>query len=150
MGRSVSYLNNAEFVLYFPAPNGLDENGEYNEDLANLEWDCMMDNLTFEIMNKLPSYYKVEEWDNRETRIFLQNKLCNIGISEYCGLVSLSVAPINRDCQYSDSQYKENFAKQHARKIKKTLQKIIDDSGLTRLNKIGSFSNGECLYQKAE
>jgi len=145
MGRSVSYLNNAEIVLYFPIENEYNEDGEFDEDLSQINWDDMILNLTCEIKAKLPSYSECDEWDNRETRIFLQNNLCNIGISEYCGLVSLSVAP--RENSYSEHWVREQFSVYHANRIKNTLQKILDDLGLNRLKKIGTFSNGEAVFE---
>lgn len=138
MGRSVSYLNNAEVVLYFPYQSEED-----------YEWRDLILNLQSEIQAKLPSYIESDKWDNRETRIILENDFCNIGISEYCGLVSLSVAPKDFDYQYSDTQYKVNFAVHHARQIKKTLEKVLDGLSLGRLNRIGGFSNGTSVYQKA-
>lgn len=139
MGRSVNYLNNAEVVLYF--------NTEIED---SFEWSEMVQDLIVAIKSKLPSYYaSINKWDNRETRIILDNKFCNIGISEYCGLVSLSVAPKEQTEYYSDNQYKQNFAIHHARQIEKTLQKCLDNLGLNRLNKLGTFSNGESIYQKA-
>jgi hypothetical protein len=141
MGRSVNYLDNAEVVLYFPF--------QYSDDVEmdNMEWDDMVGNLKCEIIKRLPSYYEVKDkWGNRETRIILENNLCSIGISEYCGLVSLSVAP--RENDYGESWTREQFAIHHANQIEKTLQGVLNYLGLTNLRKIGSFSNGEGVFEK--
>lgn len=145
MGRSVSYLDNAEVVLYFPFENEYNEAGEYDEFLSQLNWDDTVTNLQAEIKAKLPSYYEVDKWGNRETKIILENNLCSIGISEYCGLVSLSVAPTNNEYD----SWHEQFAKRHANQIKGTLEKVLKELSLTNLRKIGTFSNGELVYQKA-
>jgi len=146
MGRSVNYLDNAEVVLYFPFENEYNEEGEFDEFLSQMNWDDTVRNLQCEIRAKLPSYYDVkDEWDNRETRIILKNSLCVIGISEYCGLVSLSVAPRNNDYD----AWHESFAVRHANQIKGTLEKVLNDLGLTNLRKIGTASNGEAFFQKA-
>ena len=106
MGRSVSYLDNAEVVIYFPIENELNEQGECDDFLSQLNWDDLVSNLQCEIKAKLPSYSVCKnKWDNRETRIILENDLCNIGISEYCGLVSLSVAPKNETNYYGYKNY---------------------------------------------
>lgn len=149
MGRSVNYLDNAEVVLYFPFNGGQDENGNYDEFCADLEWDDMLHNLICEIKKKLPSYSIVnDKWGNRETRIILENNLCSIGISEYCGLVSLSVAPRSETNYYgSEGQYKENFAIHHANQIERTLEKVLHDLGLKNLRKVGTFSNGEAVFE---
>lgn len=140
MSRSVNYCDNAEVVLYF--------HFQYSDDVEmdNMFWDDMVLNLQYEIKKRLPSYYVVKnQWDNKETRIILQNNLCNIGISEYCGLVSLSVAPKE---QNEWTTYCENFAKNHAKQISKTLVKILKYLGLTNLKKVASFSNGETIFRK--
>jgi hypothetical protein len=139
MGRSVNYLDNAEVVLYFPF--------QYSDDVEmdNMEWDDMVGNLKCEIIKRLPSYYEVKDkWGNRETRIILENSFCSIGISEYCGLVSLSVAPRENDYE----NYSEGLAIHHAKQIEKTLQEVLNYLGLTSLRKIGSFSNGEGVFEK--
>jgi hypothetical protein len=141
MGRSVNYLDNAEVVLYFPF--------DYSDDVEmdNMNWDDMVENLKYEIKAKLPSYYIVnDKWGNRETRIILENSYCSIGISEYCGLVSLSVAP--RENDYVN--YSESLAKHHANQIKGTLEKVLHDLGLKNLHKVGTFSNGEAVFELAK
>lgn len=146
MGRSVNYLDNAKLVLYFPFEN--EDNKDYQIDLA---WSDLIDNLQSAIKIKLPSYDIVDnKWDNNETRIILENTFCYIGISEYCGLVSLSVAPKCFDYGYSDSKYKENFAEHHVNKIKNTLVKVLDYLGLTNLRRVGVASNGESFFEKVE
>jgi hypothetical protein len=147
MGRSVIYLDNAEVVLYFPIENEYNEAGEFDEDLSQMIWDDMIDNLTCEIKKRLPSYYEVKDkWGNRETRIILENSLCSIGISEYCGLVSLSVAPRENE----SDEWHERFAIRHANNIKNTLEKVLSDLGLKNLHKVGTFSNGEAVFELAK
>jgi len=141
MGRSVNYLNNAEVVLYFPF--------DYSDDVEmdNMNWDDMVENLKCEIKAKLPSYYEVKDkWGNRETRIILENSFCSIGISEYCGLVSLSVAPRENDYE----NYSEGLAIHHANQIRGTLEKVLHDLGLKNLRKVGTFSNGEAVFELAK
>lgn len=149
MGRSVSYLNNAEVIIYFPTPEYQQVGEEYDEYLGQLAWDDLILNLTYEIKAKLPSY-QIEKgkWDGRETKIILSNSLCNIGISEYCGLVSLSVAPIDRN-YCTEYQYRENFAVHHAKQIEKTLQSIVDGLTGSRLVRQGTFSNGTGVFALA-
>jgi hypothetical protein len=141
MGRSVNYLDNAEVVLYFPF--------EYSDEpeMDNMNWDDMEQNLKCEIKAKLPSYYDVKDkWGNRETKIILENNLCSIGISEYCGLVSLSVAPRNNEYD----AWHESFALRHANQIKGTLERMLHDLGLKNLHKVGTFSNGEAVFELAK
>ena len=144
MGRSVDYLNNAEVVIYFH----LESEGE--DYPADLQWDDLMSNLSAEIRAKLPSYEDAEKWEGREVKIFLQNRLCNIAISEYCGLCSLSVAPRNSDNLDSFATFRDNFAVSHAQSIEKTLQRIVDECTGSRLNRMGTFSNGTGVFERAD
>jgi hypothetical protein len=137
MGRSVNYLDNAEVVLYFHFEESQDD---------CFFWDDMIANLTCEIKAKFPSYYPTDKWGGREERIILENSFCSIGISEYCGLVSLSVAP--RENDYAN--YSESLAKHHANQIKGTLEKVLHDLGLKNLRKVGTFSNGEAVFELAK
>jgi len=148
MGRSVNYLSNAEVVIYFSndAMSGYDENGNYNQDEAQLNCVDFYHNLKTEIKNKLKSYVKCEKWDGNEVSIFLENELCEIGLSEYCGSYSLSVRA--KEQEYEDNN-KLNFAKHHAKQIEKSLVKILNDLGCEVLNRLGTFSNGCNVYEKA-
>jgi hypothetical protein len=152
MGRSVNYLDNAETVIYFTADwlNEVDEKGNYDEFLSQLNWEDFERNLKSAITGKLKSYSSCEDWDNRETKIILRNELCNIGISEYCGLYSLSVAPIDYDGYYPCEVAKINFSKNHAWQIKKTLCKVLQNLGCEVLNRVGTFSNGCGVFEKAK
>lgn len=143
MGRSVAYLRDAEFVFYFSTPDGLDDDGQYDDFIAQLNWEDLIAELKTAIKGKLPSYSNCQEYDGRETSIFLKNNLCNIGISEYCGLCSLSVNIRSND--YWDNSA---LASRHARQIRSVLEKIVKEVCGTRYLKQGTFSNGESFYQK--
>jgi len=136
MARSVNYLNNAETVIYFTADFLTDDTDEH---LASFHWLDFQDNLIYEIQLKLKSYIESNKRDNRETNIILENNLCCIGISEYCGLYSLSVAP-----NYNDY---ESLGKHHAQQITKTLEKCLEKCGVKLLNRIGAFSNGSGVFE---
>ena len=136
MGRSVNFLDNAITVIYFTA-DWMEEDYDYTD---------FVDNLQGNIIHKLKSYTESERWGNRETKIILENNLCIIGISEYCGLYSLSVA--SEYSEYSGDRYINNFGDHHAAQIKNTLIKILDNLGCVVLNKIATASNGNSLYEK--
>ena len=148
MGRSVDYLSNAEVVIYFSndAMSGYDENGEYNELDAEINWEDFYYNLKTEIKKKLKSYIECEKWDSNEVSIFLENELAEIGISEYCGCYSLSVRA--KEPEYEDDN-RLNFANHHTIKIEKTLINILSNLGCDVLNRLGTFSNGVGVYEKA-
>jgi len=151
MGRSVDYLNNAEYVIYFQADwINVDEEGEYDEFQSQYNWKDFMMNLTSSICYKLKSYDEVEEWDGREIRIFLKNELAEIGISEYCGLYSLSIRARDDEFYCYDDKDKYGLAKYHVSQVRNTLEKALKDSGAEILNRVGTFSNGVGVFELAK
>ena len=148
MGRGVSYLNNAEVVLYY----NYDADCGDDYDLASMLWNEQVESLTEAIQKRLPSYSKDDDSYNgdRETRIILSNDLCVIGVSEYCGCCSLSVAPKFNKYGYMEPAYKESFAIRHAKQIEKALQDCLDEVTGQRLHKLGTMSNGEGVFQLAK
>lgn len=150
MGRSVNYLNNAEYVIYFSADwlNGIDENGKYSQFEAEINWEDFISNLKHQIKGKLKSYFDVDKYDNRETLIFLENNLCEIGLSEYCGLYSLSIR-VKESYYYNDINT-EGLGKHHAEQIRSTLEKCLVNCDIKLLNRLGTFSNGNGVYEYAK
>lgn len=149
MGRSVDYLNNNEYVIYFTA-DWINENeaGAYDEFLAMDNWEMFKENLISEITFKLKSYNECEKWDGRETQIFLENNLAEIGISEYCNLYSLSIRAKNHEFYNGYGQVKEGFAKHHCKQVRQALEKALINAGAKLLNRIGTFSNGVGVFER--
>ena len=137
MSRSVDYLNRAETVIFFTA-DWVKEDYDYE----NFE-----DNLKSEICHRLRSYCQPRnvKFNGRETKVILENNLCMIGVSEYCGAWSLSVAPLDED--YYLGYNREALSKKHANLIQATLEKCLIRAGAKILKKIGTFSNGEAVYE---
>ena len=134
MGRSVATLSRADLVLYFDGEflSGLDEDGEYNEGIAQINWEDFYSNLKYEIKKRFISYDDCDKWDNNETNIFLENELAEIGLSEYCGLCSLSVRA--KESEYYDEYSKENFGKYHISQIEKGLNECLQKCYVKILN----------------
>ncbi len=137
MGRSVDYLNGAELVSYL--------NVEFSEDCweSEFQWENLLDYLTSEFSAKFKSLCVEEnKWEGNETRIFLSNDLVNFGISSYCGLVSISIAPANYDY--------EQLAINWINKVSKSVIGIINNCPVgENLVKIGTLSNGKSVFSKA-
>lgn len=115
---------------------------------AQFEWECFTDNIEEILKQRIPSIdildSKHSRWDGRETRIFAENKLAEFGISEYCGLVSISVRVIEDDYSW---KY-EALAKRWIEKAWPGIQDAIAEAFPTAvLKKLGSFSNGEGVYE---
>ena len=132
MGRSVDYLSNASRIYYVPF-----ECEEGEEDFA---WDDFEDNLTYGLKTKFKSLDKCKKWDGRETRIFLENNLAEVGISEYCGLVSISIRP---------KDGVESLGENWIDKISTNFEQVIKENCGETYRKVGSFSNGEGVFEKS-
>jgi hypothetical protein len=141
MGRSVNYLNRATKVTYIHNEVGYTDE-ETNEWIEDEFWfDDLFGNVKYGLKAIFPSLTECERWDNRETKIFLENNLVEIGISEYCGLVSISVRPNER------IDANENLANNWIENVwDKAENKMAEFS--TLLNRVGTFSNGEGVFEK--
>lgn len=133
MGRSVNYLNNANYVTY------INHIGSENEDLNYMPWEDFTDEI-IECFAQFPSLrYMRETWEH-ETRIILANDHAQIGLSDYCGCVSISIR-VSEDA-------KIGLAEQWINIIWPKVLKIFTDTfGNNHLVKIGTFSNGESIYK---
>lgn len=136
MGRSVDYLRHAEYVMYFTP--------DMSDDAEPEDWAWFIESLSAFIRARLKSYRPCEKWDGNETRILLINDLCEIGVSEYCGMASFSI----RVHEYAEYDAMAGLARQHAKQVRGSLEKAIQEAGGVLYNKQGTFSNGESVYTK--
>lgn len=118
---------------------------------AGIEWEFFTESIEELLKRRIPSIDiltgKDARWDNRETKIFAENRLVEFGISEYCGLVSISVRPIQDDYSWRI----EGLAKRWIEKTWPGIQKdIVESFPTSALKKIATFSNGEGIYELAK
>lgn len=129
MGRSVNYLNDAESVIYF-------DNSNIEEEF---EWMDFEEDIKCQLKQIAPSLESLKEvWEGNEVKIILENVFCQIGISDYCGLSSVSIK-VHNDIE---NQGTLNCAIYWINKI---LPKF---ENLGKLRKMGTFSNGEGIFEK--
>lgn len=131
MGRSVSYATGAKQVVYADA-DGIEDSDDFSWHLESMQE---------EGERRFPSMSKCDKWLGREDHAVLENNLAYIGVSEYCGLVSVWVVP-KTDCYGNDNGLAINWASRI------NLGPLAECFG-TRLNRLGTFSNGEGVYQRA-
>ncbi|WP_295842499.1 hypothetical protein [uncultured Xanthomonas sp.] len=172
MGRSVSYATGAAWVLYTHLEhdegrifvcrrcdheherddaNEPDECAEcgnvgftsYERYSSEDAWSDFVANLRAEFKRAFPSLGDCDEWLDREDHALLENRHAYVGVSEYCGLVSVW-------CKAKDSYYGDHQPLAHAwavaikAKAERTLDGFAD-----RLYKVATFSNGEAVFQRA-
>jgi len=150
MGRSVDYLNRAERVNYFEWPTiwAYDEDTDRDVETDEL-WDArdVIEDIQETITSNYPGFDSCSRWDGRETHIILEGYGLEIGLSEYCGLASLSVRVDEGPLEYSEDDEAYETDRQ------KALNWINDNwdeatKYWNRLKKIGTFSNGEGVFEK--
>jgi hypothetical protein len=150
MSRSVSYANGAFAIAYRDISSfgyrdedeegNKIENPEYNEVQGSFDWECWLDSLKEKAKHFFPSLTDCDKWVGREDHAILENRFCYMGVSEYCGLVSIWLVLKDNLCDYKDIQgIAENWAEQVKGKFYKNFGDLV---------KIGTFSNGESIYQR--
>lgn len=128
MARSVSVPSGAVDVAYAAFECDCDDDGP-------MEFGFCIDNLRYELAQRYPSFEGCDEWLGREAHAVAENGHCYVCVSEYCGLVAISVVP------------KEgNLAEAGAARIR--VSKFAGCFG-QRLVPVGRFSNGEQIFNAA-
>lgn len=126
MGRSVNYLRNSFDVVFF---SNHEEENEY-----------IIEDIQQSIISEYPEFWEVSEWENNEVHIILQSHTVEVGISEYCGLFSLSIRIRDEVNLEEEEEHEVNeWLTIHASKLLKPYNEM---------RKIGTFSNGESIYNK--
>jgi len=160
MGRSVSHPTHATWVLYThldsddrqvfvcrkcahthydldEEPSECAECGNigftaYPEYDSELQWEDFMGNLTSEFKKAFPSLKDCNEWLDREDHAVLENDHAWIGVSEYCGMVSIwCVSKEYEDIRYNKAGYRywcnENgLREQWCKAIEEKAKRVLD------------------------
>ena len=151
MSRSVNYLTGATNIVYFEWPryyyyNEITEQDELSEDYEDSQF--VIEDIQESIISEFPEYQRSQKWDGREVSIILKGYGTEIGLSEYCGLTSLSIRIDEDQLPYSwDDNYDEVY-NDVEKWINENWAKI--SAPYNELNKIAVFSNGEAIFEKTK
>jgi uncharacterized protein (DUF111 family) len=145
MGRSVSYLSNALRVNYFNWPTLETGEGE-DVEVEYEDGQFVIEDIQQTIISQWPEFEEANRWADREDHIILEGYGVEIALSEYCGLASLSVRVDESKADYcsTDEEYEQCVA---------AAKKWVDDNWdeatkyWNLYRKIGTFSNGESIYE---
>ena len=85
-------------------------------------------------------YNDASRWVSREDKVILEGELTEISVSEYLGVVSVCLAPLDPD------EPSHRHACEHAAPYFNALLKAAYPD--TFLRKVGTFSNGESVYER--
>ena len=138
MSRSVSTHINAVATVYLHPEFEDDVDREY-------EWECFIEDLQNVITgvsgvkgSSYPSMSPCNRWSGREDHVILENGRAEVSVSEYCGLVSVCLAPRN-----VDDPLDEGWCGGVASNFKKLLHTAYPNSAMVSM---GHFSNGEQVF----
>jgi hypothetical protein len=134
MGRSVSVPSGAEIVCYLHP-----DLGETDETSLTMSWDDFREDLEQRLIEKYPSLTPCDKWLDNEDHVILENDLVYIGVSEYCGLVSLWV--IAKENDYTTAR-NLNMANGFISRIKPGFEAAFGE-----LQSMGRASNGEQFFR---
>lgn len=145
MGRSVSYPNDTLILTFSTYETGYEaEAHDVEEGYAETvgEWidnefafDDVLEDLRETCKSMWPSLYECDEWLDREDHAVMQNGLVQVGVSEYCGLLSYWVV--------ARGDAPEALAARWADQIREAFTKTFGT-----LVKLGNMSNGEGVYKR--
>ena len=137
MGRSVDYASDATSVSYVDV--------SYMED--EWEWDDFIASLKEAVQSKYKSFDDEDQWVGRELHSVLSNQHAQVIVSEYCGLASISLAPVELD-GYGEDASLQNIANAWCELVADNFDKLITKT-FGGLRKVATFSNGESMYEYA-
>ena len=172
MGRSVSTPSNTVLVEYLhltqerywcpECGNTFDETSsaeqacghtcphcgsmDFQEQDHQLLFDDFDEDLKTLLAEAFPSLTPDEKWLGREDQALLSNSYAYFGWSEYCGLVAVWVSAKEPD--YRASSAWEAMRDRWIASIEKRFAKTVGRAWGTHLIKVGTFSNGEVIFQK--
>jgi hypothetical protein len=131
----------AQRVAYFEWPKLElydEETEEFSASDTLEEYDVVVEDIQEVIKSEFPEFDNAKKSDDRETLIILEGYGTQIGLSEYCGLASLS---IRVDNFFEDEEDREKIVEW----INENWENV--SKPWNQLQKLGTFSNGEGIYQ---
>lgn len=152
MGRSVGTHPNAEAVMYlsfndYPVEIIGDDGEESHGIVLDLDpfdpwatefaWEDFKEGVTWLLQDRFPSFERVDEWVGPEGHVILRNGHAAVVLYEYCGMTSVNLVPTS--C---------GLAEAWCRKTAPAFCKALSQDYLTPLRKLGTFSNGESVYER--
>ena len=139
MSRSVSTPSGAAVVVFaaMDTTASHDEQGQYDEEGMQFEWDNCIDNLRDSLTARYPSLSKCDRWLGREDHGILSNRHATVTVSEYCGLVAVCLVPTD-----------EPMAGHWCEQIEPGFRKVVGEVFGGTLRKVATASNGEAFFEQ--
>jgi hypothetical protein len=140
MGRSVHYPNKTIACVFTTVTTEEPEDAEWN-------WQDFMANLKSALKARIPGLDDHDSWIDREGHVILSHDNFLIGVSEYCGMVSVWAV---RPTLYDEDEPVELGDAFTEALLKGHITEAVAEAGGEVYRKVGSFSNGEGVYERAK
>lgn len=141
MGRSVSHATNSVYVEYSHIDDGQEEGQEFFND--DFEW--YVSDFQSQLKAAFKSVDDCDDWVGNEDHAVSGNRYVKFGISEYSGVVSIWCVPV--EAEYDQNAGWEALRDNWISQIENKFRKIARNSFGESIIKLGSFSNGEGVFQ---
>lgn len=128
MGRSVSVLRDSTVNVYSDVTH-IEDHYEFQD---------MVEYMRELFVESFPSM-DLDSKQEGETSIIVSNKLVEIGVSEYCGALSVSIRA---------REERKGLGEKFAYRIQKRVIDIVKNSTGNAMSRVGTFSNGESVYRQ--
>lgn len=135
MSRSVSVPSGAVAVAYKDATELEDE----------FDWEYYVDSIKYQLQSAFPSLEECDKWLGREDHAILENGHCHITVSEYCGLVAVSLVPKEHDIWYPEDIALQNLSGSWCAQIESRFLSMLRE-----YRKVATASNGEAFFERCQ
>lgn len=139
MGRTVSYPSGSVAVCYRDISHFGTDGDSFDELSAELEWESLIEDIVETCKAHWPSLKECEYWLDDENRVLLENQHAIVGVSEYGGLACVWLKVCILRLSRSNGMLANHWSLQIAPKF---------NMFFGQLRKVGTFSNGEAVYEK--
>lgn len=145
MGRSVAVPRDAEVTFYFPfEDNDLDD--EWGD-----AWDDMIGEIRIALSRVSDLFESADDWVGREMHRIATNGIVDVVLCEYCGFCSLSLVTVEEPREDAWEPVKQVWGDFSAAWVTDHYDDIaceLENFGLQLCRRVGSFSNGESVYER--
>lgn len=149
MGRSVSSPSNTAALCFRDVswvgqktdPETGEETGEYCQDQASCDWGFIVNNFRRQLQER--GFDEADEWLDREDHVLAASEHFKAGISEYCGCASLWLVP-----QYEDPEEMADYGVEPMEPLREAALVAWFAETFGEMRKVGTFSNGEAVFEK--
>jgi hypothetical protein len=135
MSRSVYTPRHAATTAFFHIDDS---------DWEEYDWNDLYGSILYGLRTRFPSMETAKGWVGNNGRIIAENSLARVVVASYCGLVSVSLCPLDR---YLDGDREAGLSFSWCDRATPGFHAVLD-ARFETFRKLGTFSNGESVYER--